>query len=79
MEIMPTQLDMSREVQLAVVLPIQVEDAQQIAADVTQAPPEMAVTRIPAAQVVAGDNDRTSFDSVALQQLADSIAASGLA
>jgi ParB/RepB/Spo0J family partition protein len=58
---------------------MQAEDAQQIAADVTPALAELTVTRICAAQVVAGDNDRTSFDSVALQQLADSIAASGLA
>lgn len=79
MEIMPAQLDMSREVQLAVMLPTQTEDAQQVAADVTQTPAELTVTRVPAAQVVAGDNDRTSFDAVALQQLADSIAASGLA
>ncbi len=81
MEIMPAQLDMTREVQLAVMLPVQTEDVQQAAADVTQAPAstELIVTRIPTAQVVAGENDRTSFDAVALRQLADSIEASGLA
>lgn len=37
------------------------------------------VTRLPADRIVAGSNDRTDFDAAALEQLAASIAASGLA
>lgn len=37
------------------------------------------LTSIPTALILAGDNDRTTFNPVALQELADSIAAHGLA
>jgi ParB/RepB/Spo0J family partition protein len=40
--------------------------------------PQVAVQQIPVASIVAGDNDRKSFDSERLQELADDIAQQGL-
>jgi ParB/RepB/Spo0J family partition protein len=42
-------------------------------------PTTSEITPVPTAQIRPGDNDRTTFNQVALQELADSIAANGLA
>jgi hypothetical protein len=71
--IMPAQADFSQPVQLEAMLPVQEPEP------VVLPPSNPDVPTVEAALIVPGDNDRQAFEPVALQELADSIAAHGLA
>jgi ParB/RepB/Spo0J family partition protein len=69
----PAQLQLDREVQLAAAMREAVPDPE---------PPHIldtSIPRLPVGKIVAGENDRTAFEPVALAELADDIAANGLA